>query len=218
MIKRNSFGFKYVSVPTNSISSWSISSGTIFTSRAHAEHGTFSDISNRNNNNNTRLLNIILCTVINKLYFLLAILSFLFTNPSHLEEKARENPTVSLLQPSMSPIPPSFSPVFLSVCLVNCCWPSPGQSFLVPSPAGLMTIFYCLTALGVVTHSLSRIQVKVKITLRPKVSQPVSLSWCRAPSGLMNRFYLQLGSYSSFTIPYIYSGCNSMYMSRSSDD
>jgi hypothetical protein len=26
----------------------------------------------------------------------------------------------------------------------NCCWPSPAQSFLGPSPAGLMTIFYCL--------------------------------------------------------------------------
>jgi hypothetical protein len=26
----------------------------------------------------------------------------------------------------------------------NCCWTSPVQSFLGPSPAGLMTIFYCL--------------------------------------------------------------------------
>jgi hypothetical protein len=26
----------------------------------------------------------------------------------------------------------------------NCCWPSPPQSFSCPSPAGLMTIFYCL--------------------------------------------------------------------------
>jgi hypothetical protein len=26
----------------------------------------------------------------------------------------------------------------------NCCWPSPVQSFLGPSPAGLMTTFYCL--------------------------------------------------------------------------
>jgi hypothetical protein len=25
----------------------------------------------------------------------------------------------------------------------NCCWPSPAQAFLGPSPAGLMTIFYC---------------------------------------------------------------------------
>jgi hypothetical protein len=26
----------------------------------------------------------------------------------------------------------------------NCYWPSPGQSFSGPSPAGLMTMFYCL--------------------------------------------------------------------------
>jgi hypothetical protein len=30
-------------------------------------------------------------------------------------------------------------------CVIyNCCWPSPAQPFLVPSPAGLMTMFYCL--------------------------------------------------------------------------
>jgi hypothetical protein len=29
--------------------------------------------------------------------------------------------------------------------LVNCCWSSPAQSFLVPSPARLLTIFYFLT-------------------------------------------------------------------------
>jgi hypothetical protein len=27
---------------------------------------------------------------------------------------------------------------------VNCCWPSPAQWFPVSSPAGLMTMFYCL--------------------------------------------------------------------------
>jgi hypothetical protein len=32
--------------------------------------------------------------------------------------------------------------------LVSCCWPLPAQWFLVPSRMGLMTIFYCLTALG----------------------------------------------------------------------
>jgi hypothetical protein len=26
----------------------------------------------------------------------------------------------------------------------SCCWPSPAQSFSGPSPAGLITIFYCL--------------------------------------------------------------------------
>jgi hypothetical protein len=32
--------------------------------------------------------------------------------------------------------------------LLNCCWLLPTQWFLVLSPTGLMTIFYCLTALG----------------------------------------------------------------------
>jgi hypothetical protein len=26
----------------------------------------------------------------------------------------------------------------------NCCWSSPEQSFLGPSPAGLVTLFYCV--------------------------------------------------------------------------
>jgi hypothetical protein len=30
--------------------------------------------------------------------------------------------------------------------ILNCCWQSPAQRFLVPSPTGLMTLFYCLTA------------------------------------------------------------------------
>jgi hypothetical protein len=34
--------------------------------------------------------------------------------------------------------------------LLNSCWPSPAQLFLVPSPGGLMTICYCVTILGVV--------------------------------------------------------------------
>jgi hypothetical protein len=54
----------------------------------------------------------------------------------------------------------------LSVGRVDCCWSSPAPSFLVPSPAGLMTIFYCLTTLGVVQ------------LIRPV--QP-SRSWFRAP-------------------------------------
>jgi hypothetical protein len=32
--------------------------------------------------------------------------------------------------------------------LLNCCWPSAAQWSLVPSPMGLMTMFYCLTVLG----------------------------------------------------------------------
>jgi hypothetical protein len=40
---------------------------------------------------------------------------------------------------------------------VNCCWSLPAQSHLVPilSPAGLMTIFYCLTTLGVMQLTLT---------------------------------------------------------------
>jgi hypothetical protein len=37
-----------------------------------------------------------------------------------------------------------------SVDQVNCCWPSPAPSFLIQGPAGLTTIFFCLTTLGVV--------------------------------------------------------------------
>jgi hypothetical protein len=33
--------------------------------------------------------------------------------------------------------------------LVNCCWSTAAQSFLVLSPVGLVTIFYCLMTLGV---------------------------------------------------------------------
>jgi hypothetical protein len=36
---------------------------------------------------------------------------------------------------------------------VNCCWPSPAQSILVPSPAGFMTMFHSLTTLWVVQLS-----------------------------------------------------------------
>jgi hypothetical protein len=30
------------------------------------------------------------------------------------------------------------------VCVYNCCWSSPAQSFSGPNPVGLVTIFYCL--------------------------------------------------------------------------
>jgi hypothetical protein len=33
----------------------------------------------------------------------------------------------------------------LESVVYNCCWPSPAQSFSVPSPGGLMTTFYCLS-------------------------------------------------------------------------
>jgi hypothetical protein len=42
---------------------------------------------------------------------------------------------------------PSWLTPALTDLLLNCCWPLPAQWFLVPSPTGQMTIFYCLTAL-----------------------------------------------------------------------
>jgi hypothetical protein len=46
----------------------------------------------------------------------------------------------------------------LSRVLIFCCLLS-AQSFLVPSFAGLMTIFYCLTTLGVMQLSLLSLSV-----------------------------------------------------------
>jgi hypothetical protein len=37
-----------------------------------------------------------------------------------------------------------------SVYRVSCCWFSPAQSFLVLGPAGLITMFFCLTTVGAV--------------------------------------------------------------------
>jgi hypothetical protein len=48
---------------------------------------------------------------------------------------------------------------------VNYCWTSPAQTLLVPSPVVLMAIFYCLTTLGIVQHSLSA-DVRDRVTLR----------------------------------------------------
>jgi hypothetical protein len=43
-----------------------------------------------------------------------------------------------------------FEETDMSVCWVNCSWPSPAQSFLVPSPAGCMSIFHRFTTLGII--------------------------------------------------------------------
>jgi hypothetical protein len=37
-----------------------------------------------------------------------------------------------------------FVYILKSDWLLNCCWPSPAQEYLVPSPTGLINIFYCL--------------------------------------------------------------------------
>jgi hypothetical protein len=44
-----------------------------------------------------------------------------------------------------------------SVSRVNCCWPSSAQSFLVPGPAGLMTIFFSCHDFGSVQLLSSRL-------------------------------------------------------------
>jgi hypothetical protein len=59
----------------------------------------------------------------------------------------------------------------------NCCWASPAQSFLGPSPAGLMTIFYCLRF---ETPPNLEGQVPVFISPRNRVAQlyPQALGFC----------------------------------------
>jgi hypothetical protein len=37
---------------------------------------------------------------------------------------------------------------WLTDWMLSCCWPLPAEWSLVPSPMGIMTIFFCLTALG----------------------------------------------------------------------
>jgi hypothetical protein len=71
--------------------------------------------------------------------------------------------------------------------LLNFCWPSPAQLFLVPSPAGLMTIFYCLTSLGVVQLLYSDYSNWVN-----ELRLTVSLSWCRAPSGAHDQLLITI--------------------------
>jgi hypothetical protein len=52
----------------------------------------------------------------------------------------------------------------LSVCLINCYWSSPSQSFLAPSPSGPMTIFFCPTALGVLQFTPVNLDGKELVT------------------------------------------------------
>jgi hypothetical protein len=60
--------------------------------------------------------------------------------------------------------------VFVSVCQVrsgqiNCCWPLAAESFLVPGPMGLMTIFYpvCVSVLFSVCAMWGRLQRKHRL-------------------------------------------------------
>jgi hypothetical protein len=93
----------------------------------------------------------------------------------------------------------------------NCCWSSPAQSFLGPSSAGLVTIFYCLRfetptwrarspylyppGTGWTSYTprhwvtSGRTKVKVKVTLRLTVGQSVSLG-VEPHLGLMTTYLL----------------------------
>jgi hypothetical protein len=46
----------------------------------------------------------------------------------------------------------SRTELWMSVGRENCCWPSPAQSFLVPSLAELMIVFYSFTTLGILYY------------------------------------------------------------------
>jgi hypothetical protein len=67
----------------------------------------------------------------------------------------------------------------VSVGSVNCCWPSPSKLFLVPSPAGPMTIFYSLrnlTNCRLLTHWLP---VKSSRLLMVLASTVILCFWLR---------------------------------------
>jgi hypothetical protein len=91
---------------------------------------------------------------------------------------------------------------FIHLCVIdsfdwplNVCWSSPAQWSLVPSPTGLKTLFYCLTALGALqTHwffnEFGRLpsKVKVKFILWPTVSRP-SFPGDKLPSGDQDQIF-----------------------------
>jgi hypothetical protein len=60
--------------------------------------------------------------------------------------------------------------------LLNYCWPLPVQWFLVASPAGLMTIFFSLTALGAF-----RLPMQNRSYLTTGGLAPISSSWRQVP-------------------------------------
>jgi hypothetical protein len=69
--------------------------------------------------------------------------------------------------------------------LLNCWWPSPTQRFLVPSPTGIITIFYSLKAL----RASVKIEVKIEVMLRPTVSRSV-MSCVKPQSGVQDQIFI----------------------------
>jgi hypothetical protein len=65
----------------------------------------------------------------------------------------------------------------------NSCWPSPAQPFLGPSPAGLMTTFYCLRFETPPTWSLKLIEIMFKQPVR--TSQETHSVCATKPNRLM---------------------------------
>jgi hypothetical protein len=89
--------------------------------------------------------------------------------------------------------------------IYNCCWSLPAQSFLGPSPAGLMTIFYCLIFETPPTWRSRSPYLYPPGTGLPSYTPPqksqsqiatdgqsVSKSWCRVPSAAHDQIFITL--------------------------
>jgi hypothetical protein len=55
----------------------------------------------------------------------------------------------------------------------SCCWASPAESFSGLSPAGLLTIFYCLNIVGWQTAVNNRSRVRCWDPLRATTSEDI---------------------------------------------
>jgi hypothetical protein len=82
----------------------------------------------------------------------------------HLTTMSYSDHWLQLLTPELEWVPTSNIQLQLSErtkwWLLNCCWSSPEQWFVFPSPARSMTIFYSLTALGAFRHTFPSLNHK----------------------------------------------------------
>jgi hypothetical protein len=77
-----------------------------------------------------------------------------------------------------------------SVCRVNCCWPSPTQSFFVTNPAGLVTILHCLTTCS--SHEVTKLYVINFFRVFQYLPfMKVTVSWDKTPWSLAPRHILR---------------------------